>query len=438
MKRYDGEYRWVLDHGVPLSEDEAFAGFVGSSIDITDRKSTEEERATLLHLERAAREESERVNRVKDEFLATLSHELRTPLSAILGWAHVLRAHADNEQVVDAVQRIERNARTQARIIEDLLDMSRIISGKIQLSFESVDFDGVVLAAVEAVTPAATTAGIGIRVERESKEHIVSGDSDRLQQILVNLLANAVKFSSPGDAVEVRVREREGLVECEVEDHGRGIAPEFLPHVFERFRQADASTSRNQTGLGLGLAIVKNLVELHGGTIEAHSAGWGRGALFRVRLPRGSAERTVLLTPQRGSGAVERPKGDALSGTRILIVDDDADARDLLERVLRSHGAQLSIASSAADGLAEFRRARPDVIVSDIGMPGADGYAFIRDVRELERERGGHQVPAIALTAFARREDRQQVLNAGYQEYVAKPFQPDALVRSLVGLASLR
>ncbi len=441
LRQHTGEYRWLLDHGVPLYQDKQFNGFIGSSVDITDRKTTEDERAALLRRERAARAESDRAHRIKDEFLATLSHELRTPLSAIIGWTHVLRTCGiDNAQVRDAVERIERNAQTQARIIEDLLDMSRIISGKILLAIEKVDMDKVVSAAVEGITPAAKFAEVMIRIDSDTGDKHVAGDPGRLQQVVGNLLTNAVKFSAAGGTIEIAVSRRDGFVECEVRDHGTGIAPEFLPHVFERFRQADASSSRNHSGLGLGLAIVKHLIELHGGSVEAYSAGLGEGATLRLRLPHWSVQRTGStrqpVISATSDTATETSDREALRGKRILIVDDDPDARDLLERVMRSYGAEPAMASSAIEGLSRYEEQRPDGIISDIGMPGSDGYDFIRRVREIEHLRDLVLTPAVALTAFARHEDRDRALVAGYQQYVAKPFRPDTLVRLLAAAIS--
>ena len=409
--------------------------------DITVAKRAEREREQLLEAERAARGEAERASSMKDEFLATLSHELRTPLNAILGWSQILRTGgADAADVAEAVDVIERNARAQTQIIEDLLDMSRIISGKIRLDVQEVDLEGVVRAAIETVRPAAEAKNIRILPVLDPLAHPVSGDPNRLQQVFWNLLSNAVKFSPKGGRVQVLLKRINSHLEVDVIDTGEGIEPQFLPFVFDRFRQADATTTRAHGGLGLGLAIVKQLVELHGGTVRAKSGGKGQGTTFAVMLP------VTVLHPDpdpepvrrhpRGDGATVDPAACAkLRGVKVLVVDDEPDARGLVRRLLSDCHAEVSVAGSAAEAMRRLEQDVPDVLVSDIGMPGEDGYALIRRVRELTDADGG-DVPAIALTAYARAEDRVKVLTAGYHMHLAKPVEPAELITVVASLAS--
>jgi signal transduction histidine kinase/ActR/RegA family two-component response regulator len=360
-------------------------------------------------------------NRLKDEFLATLSHELRTPLNAVLGWTQVLRsADLDRGRQARALESIERNARSQATLIEDLLDISRIVTGKLQLSVRPVDLAGVVDAAVEIVQPAAAAKRIRIGCAIDERPAMTMGDPDRLQQVVWNLLSNAVKFTPPDGRVNVRVEKGDGY-RLTVDDTGAGIDPAFLPHVFESFRQADATATREHGGLGLGLAIAKQLVELHGGTIRAHSDGRGAGATFEVILPStlSSADHTpaakAAIAPAR-----------LLQHVRVLVVEDDEDARTLLALGLEGYGARVTSAASAAEGFAAFERETPDVVLSDIGMPGEDGYSFIRRVRARPAAAGGG-VPAIAITAYASPADRDAALTAGYQAHLAKPVEMSEL-----------
>ena len=408
-----------------------------------DVKRAAREREELLEAERAARAEAERVNLVKDEFLATISHELRTPLNAILGWSQVLASGRHGpEDLRQGLETISRNARSQAQIIEDLLDMSRIISGKLRLDVQPTDPGGVVDGAVESVRPSADAKEIRLRKIIDPHAGPVSADPNRLQQVVWNLLSNAVKFTPKGGKVEVRVERVNSHVEVTVSDSGMGIKADFLPHLFERFRQADSTTTRQYGGLGLGLSIVKQLVELHGGSVRAESAGEGQGATFVVSLP---------LAPLRGGGGDdddgrEHPTsagtassriGDEelrLAGVRVLVVEDEPDARELIRRVLARCEAEVVTAASASEGMERLRARRPDVIVSDIGMKDRDGYQFIRDVRQLPDAEGG-RTPAIALTAFARSEDRTRAMMAGYQVHVAKPIEPRELVATVGSLA---
>jgi signal transduction histidine kinase/ActR/RegA family two-component response regulator len=359
-------------------------------------------------------------NRLKDEFLATLSHELRTPLNAVLGWTQVLRAtQTDEEKLRRGLESIERNARSQAKLIEDLLEISRIVTGKLQLSVRPVDLASIVDAAIEIVQPAASAKQIRVASAIDTRPAMTMGDPDRLQQVVWNLLSNAVKFTPPGGQVSVHVEKADGY-RLTVRDSGRGIDPAFLPHVFESFRQADATATREHGGLGLGLAIAKQLVELHGGTIRAYSDGPGTGATFEVTLPStvaASGRAALPGMPDRNGHSDQRP---LLQDMRVLIVEDDEDARALLELALQEQGASVRTAGSAAEGIALLDRETPDVVLSDIGMPGEDGYAFIRRVRARPRSRGG-SVPAVAITAYASAADRQAALSAGYQAHVAKP-----------------
>jgi signal transduction histidine kinase/CheY-like chemotaxis protein len=382
----------------------------------------------------AARAEAEHAGRMKDEFLATLSHELRTPLNAILGWAQVLRqVGGDPAEIQHATEIIERNARLQAQLIEDLLDMSRIISGKIRLDLQPVDPAAVVDAALETVRPAADAKGIRL-VRRAAAGDPVAADAARLQQVLWNLLSNAVKFTPAGGTVTVELRRRPGVVEVAVTDTGEGLNPQFVPHVFERFRQADASMGRRHGGLGLGLAIVKQLVELHGGTVAAASAGEGRGATFTVRLPVSlhHAEPIEPAAPQKRAAPARQALPD-LAGVAVLVVDDDADARELVKRVLCQYHAQVTTAASAREALDLLSGWRPDVLVSDIAMPGMDGYELMQRVRAAEVN--GDSLAAAALTAFAGAEDRRRSLEAGFRSHVSKPVEPAELVQTVAALA---
>ena len=417
--------------------------------EIVERKRAEERREALLASERAARSEAERATRLKDEFVATMSHELRTPLNAIVGWASILRheyrdraasegipSGGNAKVVAQGVEVIDRNAKLQARMVEDLLDMSRILSGKLAMELQRTDLSGVIEAAVEAVRPAADNKHVRIHIAIEPTRP-VNGDPGRLQQVLWNLLTNAIKFTSPEGLVTVFAREVERAgaphVEISVSDSGQGIDPKFLPHVFDRFRQADASTTRRHGGLGLGLSIVKSLVEMHQGTVEAQSPGEGRGATFAVCLPllnvHASTETPVDLTDQE-----QTQDPSSLIGLRVLVVDDEADARTLARRVLEERGAEVVAVGSAAEALKAVNDdSTVNVVVSDIGMPEHDGYDFIRQMRAMPGSAG--RVPAIALTALARDEDRQRTLLAGYQVHISKPVDPAELVTVIATLA---
>lgn len=399
-------------------------------------------RARLLTSEQAARAEAERANRLKDEFLATISHELRTPLTAILGWTRMLRTgKLDETTSARALETIERNAKSQAQLIEDLLDVSRIISGQMRLDVQPVDLAPIIQAAADSMRPAADAKAIGLHVGLDPRTGPVSGDPTRLQQIVWNLLSNAIKFTPKGGRVEVRLERVNSYIEIKVSDTGIGIKPDFLPHVFDRFRQADSTLTRSQTGLGLGLAIVRHLAELHGSTISAYSAGEGQGASFTLKLPLMvdyDMERRLTEAPAR-----EHPTNwseapfkcpPALDGLRVLIVDDAPDARQLLTTVLERCKAQVTAVASAVDALDALERLKPDILVSDIEMPGEDGYSFIREVRTKEYGRR-ERIPAAALTAHAGVADRLRALSAGFDIHMPKPVDPAELVTAIASLA---
>src|SRR5215216_1751487 len=399
--------------------------YVSIKRDITTRKKTEETLAQLLVRERAARADAEKANRLKDEFLATLSHELRTPLNAVIGWSRILKAgRLDNENSVHAIEVIERNAWAQKQIIEDILDVSRVITGKLQLHLGPVDLVSVVNAALDAVNPALEAKDIKIETHFQERLKIIAGDADRLQQVVWNLLSNASKFTPAGGMISVRIRQDETYAEIEVRDTGPGIAAEFLPHVFERFRQADGSTTRTHGGLGLGLAIVRHLVELHGGLIAAENESSGTGAIFTVKLPLPSTELSRDSVPP--ATRVRDVTEVDLQDVKILVVEDELDALDLLTIDLTAHGAKVQGASSAAQALELLRTDKFDLLISDIGMADTDGYNLIRQVRTQEGQ--GERIPAIALTAYARTQDRLRALAAGYNTHVAKPVEIKELV----------
>jgi CheY-like chemotaxis protein len=375
-------------------------------------------------------EELEQANQVRAEFVATVSHELRTPLNAVLGWARVLKTSDLAPSLrARALESIERNAVAQARLIDDLLEVSRIVTGKLRLRVRTIDLAQVVDAAVDVVRPAADAKEIHLEREYAGQPWPTMGDPDRLQQIAWNLLSNAVKFTPRGGTVRVSLDRREASDRLTVADTGRGIEPAFLPHVFAAFRQADASTTRDHGGLGIGLAIVRQLAEMHGGAVTAESGGPGRGSRFTVLLP---AHDGVEL--ERAAGAEPPRSGDSrlpdLSSTRILVVDDDVDARDLLTATLGYYGAEVVAADSVGEALALIPEVAPDVLLSDIAMSGEDGFALIRRVRALDADKGG-LVPAIALTAYAGASDRARALSAGFQLHMAKPFDPLDVARSV-------
>jgi signal transduction histidine kinase/CheY-like chemotaxis protein len=397
-----------------------------------------EQRSELLNSERAARAEAERSSRIKDDFVATLSHELRTPISSILGWTHLLRADPTRPDAAYGLEVIERNTRAQARMIDDLLDISRIVAGKLRLDVQTVDLAAVINAALETVRPAAEARGVRLVSVIDPAATSARGDPARLQQIVWNLLSNGIKFTPRGGSVHVALSRINSHIEITVQDTGKGISAEFLPHVFDRFRQEDASTTRAHGGLGLGLSIVRHLTELHGGSVSARSEGEGKGATFTVALPLAavtpeSADRRHPTRPEAPSSGAPSA---ALDGVSILVVDDEPDTRELMKLVLSRSGAKVITAASAAEGLA-LLQSDPGIsaVISDIGMPEEDGYTFLRKVRQLPGGRGNPaRLPAIALTAFARSEDRTKALVSGFQAHIAKPAEPAELIASVASL----
>jgi PAS domain S-box-containing protein len=420
--------------------------------DVTERKRAEAERDQMLEREKTLRAEAEKANRLKDEFLATVSHELRTPLTAILGWVHMLETGDIEEKTArHAVNVIRRNALQQQQIVEDILDVARVITGKLRLESELVELTPVVQAALDTIAPAAEAKGLRLRSSLDP-EAAVTGDAARLQQVVWNLLANAVKFTPAGGEVRASVARLLTHVRVEVSDTGQGILPEFLPYAFDRFRQADMGTTRQHGGLGLGLSIVRHLVEAHGGNVHAYSAGEGLGATFTVDLPlpagaespapraevqgaqaQGTAKPGDSQTPPAAREGAEEPL-PPLVGVRVLAVDDDEDTLEMLSLFLRRAGAEVAAARSAAAALETLERFRPDVLVADIGMPEVDGYELLRRVRALGAERGG-LTPAVALTAYAGESDRARALRSGFQAHLPKPVEPDALINAVANLA---
>ena len=433
LRRFDGEYCWVLDTGTPRYTSEgSFLGYIGSCIDISDRRQLEE---TL----RQKAEELAQANRLKDEFLASLSHELRTPLNAILGWSQILLSRPiDPVATTRALETIKRNAQLQTRLVDDVLNVSHLISGKFQLRVAPVNLVPIVRTVMEVVRPAAEAKGIRLKLRVDATLPMVLGDANRLQQLIWNLLSNAIKFTPQQGQVEVRLKRVGNSVQFVVRDTGIGISADFLPYVFDRFRQADSSTTRSFGGLGLGLSLVRHLVELHGGTVKAESLGEGKGATFTVQLPQ-IEQRQVESQPELPISRTESEVDDttitALEGLRVLVVDDEEDVRELLIVVFEEYKVQVTAVASAAAALNVIPQLMPDVLLCDIGMPQEDGYTLIRKVRTLPPEQGG-EILAIALTAYAREEDRQQALEAGFQMHVPKPIELNVLiplVATLVG-----
>lgn len=429
----DGKQGWMVGRGRAFYDANGRPyRLAGLGWDVTGRKRAEEEREQLIRRERAARAEAEEANRIKDEFLATLSHELRTPLTAILGWVAMLRRdRLDQETTSHALETVERNARAQAQLIEDLVDVSRIAGGKLNLEVKLVDLLPVITAAADIVRPAANAKGIQIQISAEPSLGPVSGDSARLQQIIWNLLSNAVKFTSRDGSVYVSLRRSGSSAELKVRDTGMGIAPDFLPRVFERFRQAESPVTRSHRGLGLGLAIVRHLTELHGGTVTAESPGEGLGSTFTIRLPLGAVqfeENAALKAEQLELERTEITR-QPLEGLRVLIVEDEPDARELLSLTLEGSGAKVEAVESAHEALTNLQLFKPDVILSDIGLPIESGYELIRKVRALPSE--ASNIPAVALTAFATEKDRRLALSAGFQVHLTKPVEPSVLVAAI-------
>jgi PAS domain S-box-containing protein len=409
-------------------------------IEITQRKKIEEERERLLRQEKAARAEAEAANRMKDEFLATISHELRTPLTSILGWARMLTSGSLSEsQERHAVDVIAQSAQAQARLIDDILDVSRIITGRLKLEAQPVEIERVFQEAVDVIRPSAEAKRITLRTVIDTEGAMVLGDASRLQQAIWNLLSNAVKFTNEGGRIEARLARDDGRIEISVTDTGIGIEPQFLPHVFERFRQADSAPTRRYSGLGLGLAIVRHIVEMHGGSVSASSPGKGQGATFKINLPLAATSpllRQVSRQPESEVKKVEKKalgESQRLDGVRVLVAEDNPDTLEMIRFILDESGAEVMTAESADEALKALERFKPDVLVSDIAMPGKDGYDLIREVRSREPERGG-KIPAVAITAYARAEDRMRALASGFQIHVAKPVDPNELIAVVASL----
>jgi signal transduction histidine kinase/CheY-like chemotaxis protein len=466
LRRHDGHYRWVLNHGAPLfnfsavgaadgtdGAEKVFAGYMGYCVDVHERKERERqienERDEFLSREKVLRGETEDVNRLKDEFLATVSHELRAPLNAIQGWVKLLRdGRLSPEETARALETIERGVRAQNRIISDLLDVSRIITGKLRLDARPIQPAAAIESAVESLRPAADAKEIDIELVIDNQAGPVAGDSDRLRQIVWNLVSNAIKFTPDRGQVQVKLERAEEYVEITVSDRGVGIAPEFLPFVFDRFRQGDGSSMRRQGGLGLGLAIVRHLTEMHGGSLRAQSPGLDQGATFVVKLPL-ITQLTIETNESNEPDETDETymSHDAidqeleLDGLRVLAVDNDSDARDLIKTILTQYGAVVETAGSTGQALALFDRPeewQPELLISDIEMPEADGYQLIGKLREMESHHG-KRAPAIALTAYAGTEDRLRSLSAGFDMHVTKPVEPLELltiVASLTGRLS--
>jgi PAS domain S-box-containing protein len=476
-RRLDRQYKWVLEgqvrvlsqalhghlismpavsveHGFaemqqavrisPLSDEGRVIGTLTIIEDVTERVAREAElqsqieaRSRLLASEKLARSEAERANRLKDDFLATISHELRNPLNAIMGWAHMMRlgklTPANTER---AVETIYRNAKSQAQLVADLLDVSRIISGKLRLDVRTVDLIFIVNAAIDSIRPAAEAKSIRLQTMLDPAAGPISGDADRLQQIVWNLLTNAVKFTPKGGKIQVKVQRIDSHVEIVVSDSGVGISKEFLPYVFDRFRQADASTTRIHGGLGLGLSIVHQLVDLHGGSVSVSSEGEGKGAAFTITLPFVGVISKDAEPAQVAAGdeVISLDGLPSLEGLKVLVVDDEADTRELIREVLKECGSEVIMCRSATEALEALEQHKPDILISDLGMPDEDGYSLISKIRALPAERGG-QIPAAALTAYARAEDRMRVLRSGFQFHLPKPVDSAELVTVVASLA---
>jgi PAS domain S-box-containing protein len=433
VRRPDASVRILTGTALPLQHpDGSPAGAVVTTRDETERLRLEEDLRRQSATTQRLYEEAQELHRIKDEFLATVSHELRTPLQAILGWARLLQETDEGPaRRMHGLATIERNARVQARLVDDILDASRLVSGTLRLDWKPVDLAALVRTVGDGFKEPASAKGVGLSLDVPAGPVVVGGDATRLQQIVWNVLSNALKFTPAAHRVDVRLRAEEGQAVLRVADSGIGIDPKFLPHVFDPFRQADSSTTRAHGGLGLGLALVSHLVEMHGGSVEAHSDGSGQGAVFTIRL-RLEAQDALAAAP--ASVAREARVPGRLSGVRVLVVEDEADTRDLLSAALGHSGALVEAAASAEEALDALRRRRPDVLVCDIGMPGEDGYALLARVRDLTAEEGG-LVPAVALTAYARADDRSRALAAGYQVHLAKPVDPDELISFVARMA---
>ena len=430
-----GDFRWVRSVGAPFLPPGAIAQtWFGTSTDIHEQKIAQDERDGLLESERAARTQAELAVKLKDEFVITLSHELRTPLHAILGWTEILKRDSrDETRRAKALDVIYRNAQLQAQMVSDLLEMSSILSGRMRLDLQRVDLSDIVEQVLSTVEPTAQAKGVRLMSDLEIHD-AVSGDPSRLQQMVWNLLVNAIKFTPRDGHVEVRLERAGNELVLSVIDNGKGIAPEFLPHVFDRFRQEDTGIRRESGGLGLGLSIVKQLVELHGGHADVASDGPGHGAVFRLHLPLAPYQLTALA---HEAGRQRRiPGAQALAGVRVLVVDDEHDARGLIEQILIDSGAIVELAAGGEQALAQMQQCAPDLVLSDLGMPGMDGYDFIRRLRAQEASSAKERVPAVALTALAGSHDRQNALKAGFQSHIAKPVNSSELIEMCVSLTA--
>ena len=411
----------------PLVDLGVIVGTITVISDVSERVAVERELRAQIATAETARQQAEQASRVKDDFLATLSHEIRTPLNAVLGWTRILRSRTPDAKMLErAIEVIERNAAAQLTLVTDMLDMARITAGKVRLELHELDLGATVASAVDVIRPAADAKGIQLNTDLRGDTPLVRGDEDRLLQVFWNLLSNAVKFTDGGGHITARLASSDAAVRVSITDTGQGIAPEFIPHVFQRFKQADPSAARRHGGLGLGLALVREIVHLHGGSVDVQSAGLQKGTTVTVTLP---ACRVV----ERVTGRPPRPSVAQLKGIRILVLEDDPDARDIVTTAVTDAGGSVTAVASVEEALETLRNQngeRPQVIIADIGLPGADGYTFISELRRMPRDQGG-MLPVIAVTAYATSHDRRAALDAGFSAHVAKPFVPEHLISTI-------